>query len=72
MKIVVIDPRAELVIRSMPIHDRRSVKQCAQAIKFDEIERGELERVLIAGGTVRIMDRGDPIPVPLAEGAVLR
>jgi hypothetical protein len=39
-------------------------KKIEDFIKRNEAERGELERVIVSIGTVRVMARGDQIPIP--------
>jgi tellurite resistance-related uncharacterized protein len=72
MKIIVLDPRAEVVVRSMPVWDKDTAQHCEQAIKRDEVERGGLERIILSEGTARFLERGQSIPVPLQSGKVLR
>lgn len=72
MKIIVLDPRAEVVVRSMPVWDNLTAKHCEEVIKHDEIERGGLERIILSEGTARFLERGQPVPVPLQPGKVLR
>lgn len=68
-RIVLIAPRQGLVVHSgMDIYDNGSVKRAEAWIKNKEAEYGEIERILLAGGTVRIMDPDEPIPVPLQAG----
>lgn len=65
-RIVVIAPRQGLVVHSgMDIFDNGCAKRADAWIKTKEAEYGEVERILLAGGTVRIMDPGEPIPVPV-------
>lgn len=72
MKIITIDPRAELVIRSVNINSKEDASRLKDFIRQDTIERGELDRILISEGTTQILEPGDPIPVPLPAGKVLR
>lgn len=65
MKIVTIDPRKELIIRSLTIDTKADAARLADLTRKDEEDRGQLDRIIIAGGTVRIMDPADPIPVPM-------
>lgn len=68
-RIVVIAPKHQLVIHSgIDIYDLASVKQAEAFIKNKELQYGELDRILLAGDTTRIMEPGEPIPVPLQPG----
>lgn len=64
--VILIDPESELIIHNIPIDSKESAHRCEAFLKQLETERGhELERVIISMKTVRIMDKDDPIPVPL-------
>lgn len=64
-KIYLIDPRTETLIHGISIDYESSVKKIQEFIINKEAECGELERVIVSMGTVRIMNRSDPIPIPL-------
>jgi hypothetical protein len=65
-RVILIDPESELIIHSIPIETRESACRCENLQKDLETARGhELERVIVSMHTVRIMDRNDPIPIPL-------
>lgn len=64
--IVIIDPIDEKIIHNIPIESKDSAKRIDQFFREQEIARGhELERLIISGSTVRIMERDDKIPVPV-------
>lgn len=67
MKILTIDPRREMIVRSIPIVTKDDARRFEDHFKADREERGDLDRVIIAGGTVRIMDPADPVPVPMQQ-----
>ena len=64
-KIYLIDPRTETVIHAISIDFDSSKKKIDDFIKRNEADRGELERVIVSMGTVRIMARDDVIPIPI-------
>lgn len=65
-RIVVVAPRQQMVVHSgLDIYDNGSVKKAEAFIKSKEAEYGEIELLLLAGGTMRIMEPNEPIPVPL-------
>lgn len=67
-RVLLISPSAELVIHNIPIHDNTDVRKVRAFIQDKEKDYGELERILISCGTVRIMDKTDEIPIPLQWG----
>lgn len=68
-KIILIAPKQGIVVHSgMDIFDKESVKKIEAFIKNKEPQYGELERIILSMGTVRIMDPGEPIPIPLQLG----
>lgn len=66
--ILLISPKLEIVVHNIPIFDNNDVKKIKSFIKNKEEQYGELERIIISMGTVRIMDQKDEIPVPLQWG----
>ena len=66
--ILLIAPRQELIIHNIPVFDNSDVKRIESWIKIKEAEYGEIERVILSMGTVRIMEPGEPIPIPLQRG----
>lgn len=72
MKILIIDPKAELIVHNLEVSDKESAHRVERFTKQLTAERGELDRILIAGGTCRIMDPTDPIPVPIPAGRPVR
>lgn len=67
MKILVIDTRKEIVLHSLSITCKADAAWLKTYIDQETQDRGELDRIIIAGGTVRIMEPGDPIPVPVQQ-----
>jgi hypothetical protein len=66
VKVVVIDPKSELILHNMPIENKDSVKRINAFCRAEEEDRGlDLVRLLICEGTVRVMDRCMEIPVPV-------
>ena len=64
--IIIIDPLDEKIIHNIQIESKDSAKRCDKFFRDQEIARGhELERIIVSMKTVRIMDRNDPIPVPV-------
>lgn len=72
MKILVVDPRAELVLHNLAVTDKKSAHHIDDFCKQQVLERGDIDRIIIAGGTCRIMDPKDPIPVPVPAGRAVR
>jgi len=72
-RIVLIAPRQGMVIHSgMDVFDNGSVKKIDDFCKQKEAEYGEIERLILSMGTVRIMEPNEPIPVPMQAGGVRR
>jgi hypothetical protein len=64
--IIIVDPHDEKIIHNIPVESKDSAKRIDKFFREQEIARGhELERVIVSMNTVRIMDREDPIPVPV-------
>lgn len=66
--ILLIAPRQETILHNIPIFDNSDVKKVESFIRNKEAEYGEIERLILSMGTVRIMEPGEPIPVPLRAG----
>lgn len=66
--ILLIAPRQELIIHNIPVYDNTDVKKIESWIRIKEKEYGDIERVILSMGTVRIMEPGEAIPVPLRPG----
>lgn len=66
--ILLISPKLEIVVHNIPIFDNNDVRKVQTFIKNKEEQYGELERIIISMGTVRIMEKADVIPVPLQWG----
>lgn len=68
-RIILIAPRQGVVIHSgLEIFTEESAKRITEFCRIKEKEYGEIERVIVSMGTVRIMDPGEPVPVPLRPG----
>lgn len=66
--ILLVSPKLEIVVHNIPVFDNTDVKKIKSFIKNKEEQYGELERIIISMGTVRIMEKTDVIPVPLQWG----
>lgn len=72
-RIVLIAPRQGIVVHSgMDVFDNGSVRKIEEFCKIKEKEYGEIERLILSMGTVRIMEPGEPIPVPMKAAGVRR
>lgn len=70
-KVIIIDPESEIIIHSISIESKQIAKRVDQFWKDQEESRGhELERLLVRGGTVEIMDRTAAVPVPVYAALV--
>ena len=68
-RIVLIAPRQGVVVHTgMDVFTNESVRKIEEFCKVKEAEYGEIERIILSMGTVRIMDSKEKIPVPLASG----
>jgi hypothetical protein len=56
----------------MDAFDNGSVKKIDDFCKQKEAEYGEIERLILSMGTVRIMEPNEPIPVPMQSAGVRR
>lgn len=65
-KIILIDSQDEIIIHSVSIESKESARRIDELWKAEESTRHhEIERLIVSSGMVRIMDRTDPIPVPV-------
>lgn len=65
-KIIRIDSQNEVIIHSISIESKESARRTDQLWRDEEFTRHhEVERLIVNGGIIRIMDRTDPIPVPV-------
>ena len=72
-RIVLIAPRQGMVVHSgMDVFTNESVKKIEALCEQKTAEYGEIERLILSMGTVRIMEPGEPIPVPMQPAAVRR
>ncbi len=71
--ILIVDPVDEKIIHNIQVVSKDTVKRIDQFIREQEIARGhELERIIVSMHTVRIMERTDPVPVPIAPRLAIR
>ena len=65
-KVILIDSQNEVIIHSISIESKESARRTDQLWQDEESTRKhEVERLIVNGGIIRIMDRTDPIPVPV-------
>jgi hypothetical protein len=70
-RIYIIDPVYELIVHGIFVESKESASRIDRLWKAEEAARGhELERVILSMKTVRIMERNDPIPVPVFQQLV--
>jgi len=69
-RILLISPSSELLIKDIPVFDHDDVKKIKDFIGNTKSEYGDLERIIINRGTIRIMERGEEIPVPSVSDMV--
>jgi hypothetical protein len=69
-RILLISPSRELLIKDIPVFDNDDVKKIKDFIGNTESEYRDLERIIINRGTIRIMERGEEIPVPSVDDMV--
>ena len=62
-RILLISPSRELVIRDFALFDNGDVRKIQDFIKLTESEYDDIERILLDKGAVRIMEKGEEIPV---------
>jgi hypothetical protein len=67
-RILLLSCSKEVIIHDIPIFDNTDVKKVEAFIKNKEAEYGDIDRILISLGTVRVLDKTDGIPIPL-QGA---
>ena len=66
--ILLIDPHKEMILHNLPVYENSDVKKIEKWIKMLEAEHPDIERLILSMGTVRIMEPGEPIPIPLQPG----
>jgi hypothetical protein len=66
--ILLVAPVQEVVLHNIEIWDNTDVHKVQAFIKDKTKDYGDIERIIISMGTVRIMDKDDPIPIPLQYG----
>lgn len=65
-RIILIDPKNEIIIHSIAIETKGDGQRLDYYWHKEEQTRGyPVDRILVSCGTVRIMDREDPIVIPL-------
>lgn len=67
-RIVLIAPGREVILGWWDVYDNQDVKKINALIENKLPEYGEIERVLINMGKVRVLEPKDGIPVPLRPG----
>lgn len=68
VNIILVVPTKEIYLGAFPVYDEGSKARLEKLITNWQAEYGEIERVIVSMGTVRIMEPGDPIPLPLRPG----
>jgi len=64
-KVLLIDPRMEIILHNIQIINKESVKRFNAYWKQEETTRGyPLERLLIREGFISVMEIKDEIPIP--------
>jgi hypothetical protein len=64
--IILVDPATELVLHNIEIGTKKDAARCEEYRKQEETARGHaVDRIIASMGTVRIMEPGDPIPIPI-------
>jgi len=69
-RILLISPSRELVIKDISVFDHGDVKKIKDFIENTKSEYGDLERIIINRGTIRIMGKEEEIPVPSVSETV--
>lgn len=70
-KVIIIDPKSEIVLHSVQIINKESVKVVDSYVASEQKFRGvSLERILIREGLVTIMEPRDVIPIPVERYGV--
>lgn len=71
-RVIIMDPKLEIVLHSIQIHNKESVKRCDRYFADEVKSRGyPLDRILIREGLITIMEDRDEIPIP-AEMPLVR
>ena len=63
-RIIIVCPSREILIGSFPVENEAGAKRLEKMIESWKKEYGELERLIVSMGTVRILEPDAPIPVP--------
>lgn len=69
-RILLISPSRELLIKDISVFDNDDVKKIKDFMGNMKSEYSDLERIIINRGTIRIMERGEEIPVPSVSDMV--
>lgn len=65
-RIILIDPKTELILHSISIETKGDSKRLDDYWHQEEFIRGyEVDRIIVSMGISRIMERTDPVPVPV-------
>lgn len=70
-RVILIAPRQEVIINWFDVWDNNDVKKIEAFIKNKLPEYGEIDRVLLNMGMIRVLEPKDGIPVPLRPGRAL-
>lgn len=63
--IILVDPATELILHNIEIATKDDAKRFSEYQKYEEAARGHAcDRIIMSMHTTRIMEPGDPIPVP--------
>ena len=65
MKVILIDTVDEIIVNTVNIESRTDAQRLIYNWKKEQRARQhEIERVIVYGGLVRILDPDEPVPVP--------
>lgn len=66
-RILLVSPSRELLIKDIALSDNEDVKKIGDFIKKTESEYGDIERIIMNRGTLRIMEKGEEILSPVVR-----
>lgn len=66
--ILLLDPHKEMILHNIPVYANSDVRKIEAFIRVLQGEHPDIERLILSMGTVRIMEPGEPIPVPMQAG----
>ena len=67
-RVILIAPRQGTIINWFDVYDNKDLKKVTAFIENKLPEYGEIVRVVINMGMVRVLEENDGIPVPLQPG----